>query len=123
MVAVVLALAVAPRTPGCFFGLELTYRAFASGCYAALLSLVMTAIGKGAAATKAAVMWSLANLAFAYPTLIEGSVHDRMGTRAMLMTDVALAVLGFGVLVIVARLLNRGLRFSVNAGAAAVASG
>jgi hypothetical protein len=53
-------------------------------------------------------MWSLANLAFVYPALIEGAVHDKVSTRAMLLTDAALGVAGFGVLLSAAWLL--GLR-------------
>lgn len=118
MIAAVLGLAWAPRTPLSFFALELLYRGLASACYAALLAIVMTAIGKGAASTKAAAMWSLANFAFTYPTLIEGAVHDRAGTNAMLLTDAGLAVLGFGVLMVAARLLKLGFKSPVAAPAA-----
>jgi hypothetical protein len=52
---------------------------------------------------------ALTNLAFAYPTLIEGSVHDRAGTLAMLLTDVSLAVIGFGVLMLAIRVLRPGI--------------
>ncbi len=85
---------------------ELIYRAVATASYATLLGIVMKAIGKGAASTKAAALWSLANLAFAYPTLIEGRVHDRAGTVAMLVTDAGLGIAGFGVLLATAWLLK-----------------
>jgi hypothetical protein len=90
----------APRTSLVFLGAELLYRALSVGCYAALLSIVMTAIGKGAASTKAAVMWSLTKFSFFYPTLIEGAVHDRSGTSAMLLTDALLGATGFAILMI-----------------------
>jgi len=57
-------------------------------------------------------MWSLANLAFVYPALIEGAVHDHVSTRAMLLTDAALGVAGFGVLLAAGWLL--GLRIHRN---------
>ena len=66
----------------------------------------MTAIGKGAASTKAAVMWSLTNFSFFYPTLIEGTVHDRSGTAAMLLTDAGLGATGFAILMIALRILG-----------------
>jgi hypothetical protein len=106
MIAVVSGFAFAPRTAICFLVAELLYRALASACYAALLGIVMTAIGKGAASTKAAALWSLANVAYAYPALIEGAVHDRAGTIAMLLTDAGLGIAGFATLMLAARLLK-----------------
>jgi len=112
MIVAMLGFALTPRTPGLFLAVELGYRALAAGCYAALLGIVLTAIGRGAASTKAAGMWSLVNLSFVYPTLIEGAVHDHVSTRAMLLTDAALGVAGFGVLLSAAWLL--GLRIHRN---------
>jgi hypothetical protein len=105
MIAAMTAFAFSPRTAAYFIGTELLYRALAAGSYAALLGIVMTAIGKGAAATKAASLWSLANFAVAYPTALDGAVHDYAGTGAMLLTDAALGAAGFGVLLVAARLL------------------
>jgi hypothetical protein len=107
MIVVMIVFAFAPRTTVVFLGVELLYRALATGCYAALLGIVMTTVGKGAASTKAAVMWSLTNFAFFYPTLIEGAVHDRIGTTAMLLTDALLAATGFAVLMVALRVLGR----------------
>jgi predicted MFS family arabinose efflux permease len=106
MVAVMLCFAFTPRAAAYFLAVELLYRGLASGCTAALLGIVMTAIGKGAASTKAASLWSLANFAIAYPALLEGSVHDRAGTSAMLLTDAGLGAVGFIVMLIAARLLK-----------------
>ena len=106
MIAAMVYLACAPQAVGYFIGVELLYRGLASACYAALLGIIMTAIGRGAASTKAAALWSLANFASTYPTVIEGAVHDHVGTRAMLLTDAGLAVAGFAVLLVAARLLR-----------------
>jgi PAT family beta-lactamase induction signal transducer AmpG len=106
MIAVMIVFAFAPRTTLVFLGVELLYRALSTGCYAALLGIVMTSIGKGAASTKAAVMWSLTNFAFFYPALIEGTVHDRNGTTAMLLTDALLGAAGFALLLIALRVLR-----------------
>jgi hypothetical protein len=105
MIATMSAFAFSPRTAAYFIGTELLYRGLAAGSYAALLGIVMSAIGKGAAATKAASLWSLANFSFAYPTALDGAVHDYAGTRAMLLTDAALGAVGFGVLLLAARML------------------
>ncbi len=102
MIAMMLVFAFAPRTSAVFLVVELCYRALATACYAALLAIVMTTIGKGAASTKAAVMWSLTNVAFFYPTLIDGAVHDHAGTLAMILGDAALAATGF-LLIVAAR--------------------
>jgi hypothetical protein len=109
MIAVMIVFAFAPRTTLVFLCLELLYRALSTGCYAALLGIVMTAIGKGAASTKAAALWSLTNFAFFYPTLIEGGVHDSMGTTAMLLADASLGGVGFVVLVVARSLLRPGV--------------
>jgi hypothetical protein len=119
LIGIMLGLAFAPRTAMYFLVIELLYRAVATACYAILLGIVMNAIGKGAASTKAATLWSLANLAYAYPTLIEGSVHDRAGTLAMLLTDAGLGVAGFCVLMLATRMLR--LPFKLLAGAPASA--
>ena len=106
MIAAMAYLAFAPREAGYFIGVELLYRGMASACYAAFLGIIMAAIGRGAASTKAAALWSLANFASAYPTVIDGAVHDHVGTRAMLLTDAGLGLAGFGVLLIAARMLR-----------------
>jgi hypothetical protein len=111
LIGIMLGLAFCPRTAMYFVVIELLYRAVATACYATLLGIVMKAIGRGAASTKAATLWSLTNLGIAYPTLIEGSVHDRAGTLAMLLTDAGLGVAGFCALMFATRLLR--LRFKV----------
>jgi len=105
-IAAVLALAAAPRDPAAFLTLEWLYRGLTGGCYAAILALVMTAIGKGAASTKAAVMWSLFNFAAVLPTMLEGRVHDTLGTTAMLLTDAILGILGLALLLTATRVLR-----------------
>ena len=101
MVAMMLIFAAVPRNPVSFVSVELLYRAFSNGCYVALLGIVMTSIGKGAASSKAALMWSLTNFSVFYPTLIEGFVHDRAGTTAMLLTDASLGLTGLAILMVV----------------------
>ena len=106
MIALMLAFAVAPRDPVSFFLVELFYRACFYGNYVALLGIVMGAAGSGAASTKISLMWSLTNFSFFYPTLIEGFVHDRLGTTAMLLTDASLGLTGFAILMLASRVLG-----------------
>lgn len=122
MIAAMAYLAFAPREVGYFIAVELLYRGMASACYASLLGIIMTAIGRGAASTKAAALWSLANFASAYPTVIDGAVHDHVGTRAMLLTDAGLGLAGFGVLLVAARLLRLPLGAPIDACPAASAA-
>ena len=106
MIAVMVAFAAAPRTANFFLGMELIYRTLASAGAAALLGMIMTAVGMGAASTKAAALWSLANFSLVLPTFVEGQVHDRFGAQAMLLTDAGLGVAGFAVLLAASRLLK-----------------
>jgi len=69
----------------------------------------MTSIGKGAAATKAAALWSMVNFSEGYPVFIDGRVHDHGGSTAMLLTHAAMDAVGFTILLLAARLL--GLRY------------
>jgi hypothetical protein len=120
MIGLLAALAYAPRTPSFFIALWFLHRAAAGACYAAMLGLVMTAIGRGAAATKAAAYWSLFNFADVYPALVDGSVHDHAGTTFMLMTHAAMDVAGFAVFLGAARWLGLRYRTLLAAGPAAI---
>jgi hypothetical protein len=51
-------------------------------------------------------MWSLTNLSVFYPTLIEGFVHDHVGTTAMLLADASFGLTGFAILMLAWRLLG-----------------
>lgn len=106
MIALMLAFAMAPRTPASFFAVELLYRACSNGNYVALLGIVMRAAGSGAASSKISLMWSLTNFSFFYPTLIEGFVHDRAGTTTMLLTDASLGLTGFAMLIVAVRVVG-----------------
>jgi len=118
IVVVLAALAIAPRTPLSFLALRSVGAAAGGGCYAAALGLVMNAIGKGAASTKAAALWSLFNFSAAYPVFVDGNVHDHMGTVAMLLTHAGMDAAGFGILLLLASWLGVSLRSSPASSAA-----
>lgn len=110
LIIIAVVLAFLPPRPINFAALELLYRAVARAGSAALLAIVMTTIGKGAASTKASALWSLANLSTVYMELTLGTVHDRAHrASAMLLADAGLSVVGFLVIVVVARALRIGL--------------
>lgn len=68
----------------------------------------MTAIAKGAAATKAPALWSTINSSEGYPRLLR-RVNDRPGTPAMLSTHAGMDAAGFGILSLAAG--RQGLRY------------
>jgi len=120
MIALLSLLAIAPRAPSYFLALTALHAACSGGCYAAALGLVMSSIGKGAASTKAAVFWSLFNFAGAYPAIVDGRVHDHLGSTAMLLTHAGMDATGFAILLLLATLLKVPLRSGTAAAAAAV---
>jgi len=92
MAAIALAIAVAPRTPGAYVFGVLCY-AFSQGlAWAAFTALVLYAIGRGAAATKYGILFSLGNVPTAYMTAFDGWVHDRSGVARMLEAEALLAI-------------------------------
>lgn len=69
------------------------FYAFALGMLnAAFSTVVLLAIGKGAAATKYAFLSSLGNLPVVYVTMIDGWTHDHWGVKAMLIIESILGV-------------------------------
>ncbi len=92
MAAIALAIAVAPRTPRTYVSGVLCY-AFSQGlAWAAFTALVLHAIGRGAAATKYGIFFSLGNVPTAYMTAFDGWVHDRSGVERMLEAEALLAI-------------------------------
>jgi len=92
MALVALIIAVAPRTPAAYASGVLCY-AFSQGlAWAAFTALVLHAVGRGAAATKYAILSSLGNVPGSYMTAFDGWVHDRSGVERMLEAEALLAI-------------------------------
>lgn len=90
---VAIAMAIAPRNPAAFSTWVLCY-AFACGlAYAAFSAIVLLAIGKGAAATKYALLSSFGNLPVIYVTAFDGWAHDRYGSAGMLFWEAAIGLI------------------------------
>ena len=92
MALVAVAMALAPRTPAAYGTGVLLYMFSLGLTNAAWSAVVLFAIGRGAAATKYALLSSLGNLPVVYMTAFDGWVHDRSGAGAMLNAEAALGL-------------------------------
>ncbi|HSQ95564.1 MAG TPA: MFS transporter [Croceibacterium sp.] len=95
-----------PRTPTVFTAFVLLYSAMVGMGYAGYAAIVLEAIGKKSPATNWNLMAALSNIPIAVMSTFDGWVHDKYGTNAMLLGELvlpAIAILGFGVLVLVTR--------------------
>ena len=93
LAVIAVAMAVAVRSTAAFSTGVLFY-AFAGGfAYAAFSALVLFAIGRGAAATKYAVLSSFGNLPLIYMTALNGWSHDRYGSAGMLVIEALAAII------------------------------
>jgi len=88
MALVTLIMMVMHFTPAVYIGGILFY-AFATGMvYAGFTGLLLFAIGKkGLASTKYSLLSSIGNIPVVYMTAIEGWMHDKHGTKSMLLTE------------------------------------
>jgi MFS family permease len=87
MALVALAASYAPLTPAVFAASVLAYALTIGMGYAAYSSLVLLAVGQGAASTKYAILSSLGNLPVVYMTALAGWSHDRYGAAGMLQVE------------------------------------
>ncbi len=97
---VTVAMAVAPRSPTAFVVSVLAYNATIGCGFAAYAAIVLEAIGRRSAATNFNLMASLSNVPLAVMTSFDGWMHDRHGTDAMLLGELAMpavAIAGFAV--------------------------
>jgi MFS family permease len=85
-----IAIAVAPRTPVLFAAGTLGHAMVLGMCQAAFSALALGVIGRGAAASKYAVMSAIGNLPASYMTALDGWVHDRWSAAGMLIGEALL---------------------------------
>jgi hypothetical protein len=71
---------------------------------AALSALILSVIGRSAAATKYTVLAALGNVGELYMTVTSGWIHDRWSMEMMLIAE---SVVGLGCIVIAALVLKR----------------
>lgn len=89
-------LALAPHVPGSFVGGTMAQRVFLGMSDAALSALVLSVIGRSAAATKFTILAALGNIPEVYMTVVSGRIHDSQNTAIMLLVEAALALLCLG---------------------------
>jgi MFS transporter, PAT family, beta-lactamase induction signal transducer AmpG len=102
-----LAMAFSPRTETMYILYVGLYMLIAGFCYAAWGSVVLEAIGRGAAATKYNILAGIANIPISYMTYLNGKAHvwhapawlPQDGSTLMLLTEASLPVAGTAVLV------------------------
>jgi MFS family permease len=87
LAAVVVLMAVAPRTQAMFVIFTCLYAFVLGFCYAAFGAVVLETIGAGAAATKYNLLAGISNAPIAYQTVIDGWGHDRWGSAGMLYIE------------------------------------
>jgi MFS family permease len=87
LAAVVVLMALAPRTQAMFVIFTCVYAFVLGFCYAAFGAVVLETIGAGAAATKYNLLAGISNAPIAYQTVIDGWGHDRWGSAGMLYIE------------------------------------
>ena len=90
-------LALAPHVPGAFIGGTMAQRVFLGMSDAALSALVLTVIGRSAAATKFTIFAALGNIPEVYMTVVSGRIHDSWNSAVMLLLEAGVALLCLGV--------------------------
>jgi MFS family permease len=96
-------LAITPRNPVLFATGTLSYTMTVGICNAAFSALILSTIGRGAAATKCAIIAAIGNLPVSYMTAFDGWIHDRWGSVVMLLAEAAICVLLIVVTAVVLR--------------------
>jgi predicted MFS family arabinose efflux permease len=84
---VTLTMIFAPRTPAVFAIWVLAYQAMVGTAYTGYAAIVLEAIGKKSAATNWNLMAALSNAPITVMSIVDGYMHDRFGTNAMLLGE------------------------------------
>ncbi len=85
-------MAVVPHTPNAYRMGVLVYAFLMGGPYGAFTAIVLSAIGKGAASGKYAIIASLGNLPVVYMTALDGWAHDYWNASGMLYFEAIVAI-------------------------------
>jgi hypothetical protein len=96
-------LAITPRTPVLFTAGTLSYTMTVGICNASFTALLLSTVGRGAAASKCAIVAAMGNLPTSYMTAFDGRLHDRWGSAVMLITE---ALICLALIVVTAAILR-----------------
>lgn len=88
------AMAICPATITMYVLWSLTYSFGVGLAYSAFTAVVLNAMGAGSAATKYNIFASLSNFPIWWVGLVLGLVAEKLGPRAMLLSEAGLGVLG-----------------------------
>jgi MFS family permease len=100
------AMVLLPRSPTVFTLFVLLYMAAVGTGYTGYAAIVLQAIGKKSAATNWNLMAAISNIPIAVMSTFDGWMHDRYGTDAMLLGELAapaIAIVAFGLFVVATR--------------------
>jgi len=100
------AMTLLARSPTVFTVFVLLYNAMVGAGYTGYAAIVLEAIGKKSAATNWNLMAALSNAPITLMGIFDGWMHDRYGTDAMLLGELALpavTIVLFGLLVVATR--------------------
>jgi MFS-type transporter involved in bile tolerance (Atg22 family) len=101
-------MAYAPRTEALFIGGTLLYALINGMATASYVTLILEAIGKGAAATKYTLFASVGNMPSYLMLFVLGYAHTHFGSVGMLNTEFVFAVGSLVVYLVVQRVFVRG---------------
>jgi len=96
-------LAITPRTPVLFSAGTLSYTMTVGICNASFSALIFSTVGRGAAASKCAIIAGLGNLPNSYMTAFDGWLHDRSGSAVMLITEALVCLVLIVVMLVILR--------------------
>ena len=96
-------LAFMPRTPALFTGGTLSYTMIVGICNTAFSALIVSTVGRTAAASKCAIIAGLGNVPTSYMTALDGWVHDRSSSRGMLINEAVVCLVLIAVMAVILR--------------------
>jgi MFS transporter, PAT family, beta-lactamase induction signal transducer AmpG len=85
-------IAAVPHTPNAYRIGVLTYALLMGAPYAAFTAIILSAIGKGAASGKYAIIASIGNIPVVYMTALDGWAHDYWNASGMLYFEAIIAI-------------------------------
>jgi MFS family permease len=96
-------LAITPRNPVLFTTGTLSYTMTVGICNTAFAALLISTVGRGAAASKCAIIAGIGNLPLSYMTAFDGWMHDRSSSAVMLVIEAVVCLILIAVTAVILR--------------------
>jgi MFS family permease len=103
LVLIGIVLAFTPRTPALFTGGTLSYTMTVGICNTAFSALIVSTVGREAAASKCAIIAALGNVPISYMTALDGWVHDLSSSGGMLINEAVVCLVLIAVSAVILR--------------------